>query len=166
MKTLAIVAGLALLWAIAACAPAATPTSLPTPVPAPTRVVFPTPLPVAAYDSRHIPGCDGFELLAERFRFEWPGIEDIGDVTDWGYYRCAQAPTQVAAIYREKMIHPPYNWQEIAWVERSEGTLGVYFHTVFQRWLYVWVLSRPNDSKAYLVVAERTEDTPLELPCH
>jgi hypothetical protein len=167
MKTLTIIFGFMLLIAMTACAPPATPTPVPTPIPTATVAPFPTRFPTPTiYDARHMPGCDGFEPLADRFRFEWPGIEEIKDVTDWAYFRCTQSPTQVAAFYREKMVNPPYNWQEIAWVERPEGTLGVYFHTVFQRWLYVWMLPRPNDPKAHLVVAEREGDVPLDLPCH
>ncbi len=64
-----------------------------------------------------------------------------------------------------KDVKPPYNWQEFNWVELPEGTLGVYFHTAYQRWFYLWVLPAGVNKGSRLVLAQRDLGAPLVLPC-
>ncbi len=170
MKSRPLIICLILLCAVAACAPSTVtqggPTLTPLPSPAPQPTLSPSPVPTRTdYESRNIPGCDGFEALPAAFKFTWPGIEEVTDANDWGYYRCGNAPAEVAALYHQKMTEPPYNWQEFNWVELPEGTLGVYYHAVYQVWLYVWILPIPSDQGSYLVVAQRDVSEPMELPC-
>jgi hypothetical protein len=112
-----------------------------------------------------MPQCDGFQELPDAVHFDWPGIEEIKDVDSWGYFRCGQPAAQVAANYRERMVKPPYNWQQIGWVELPEGTLGVYFDAVRQDWLYLWFLITPDVPGTLLIAAPRKGDMPLNLPC-
>ncbi|HEX9075088.1 MAG TPA: hypothetical protein VF932_04885 [Anaerolineae bacterium] len=156
---------LTLLCILAACAPA--PTPIPTPTSVPTATPRPTlaPEPVGDYVPSDIPRCAGVKALDSPLKFDWPGIDDVGEA-DWFYYRCALKPEEVAAFYREKTKDPPYNWMEQAWVVLPEGTLGAYFHTARQEFLYLWFLSDVSSPQtSYLVVAERT-GAPLDLPCH
>ncbi len=144
----------------------AAPTPTPTATPVPTTTLTPTPYPtLTAYEDRNIPPCDGFTIIPEAFPFTWPGIEEAQDASDWGYFHCDLTVIQAAAFYRQKMVNPPYNWQEFNWVELPEGTLGVYFHTVYQRWFYLWVLPTSSKLGSYLVLAQRDLGTPLVLPC-
>jgi hypothetical protein len=112
-----------------------------------------------------MPGCEGFQVLAQPVKFSWPGIEEVQDTTDWGYYRCSQSPTAISAFYRGRMTKPPYNWMEFNYVELPEGVLGVYYHAVRQNWLYLWVLPDSVDKNVVLVVTERDVSEPLTLPC-
>ncbi len=153
-------AGCGSTGSFAAPTPTATVTAVPTATPKPTP--YPT---LTAYEDRNIPPCDGFTVLPQAFPFTWPGTEGAEDVSDWGYFHCDLTVNRSAAFYRQKMINPPYNWQEFNWVELPEGTLGVYFHTVYQRWFYLWMLPTPNSQGSYLVLAQRDLGTPLVLPC-
>ncbi len=112
-----------------------------------------------------MPKCEGFQELPAAVRFEWVGLDKITDVDSWGYYRCGQARDDVASLYHEKMAKPPYNWQEISWVELPEGKLGVYFDALRQSWLYLWFLTNPNVPGTLLIAAPRKGDMPLDLPC-
>ncbi len=155
---------LVLLLAAAACAPQPTPTPLPTstPVARPTMTAAPFPT-LTRYEDLGVPGCSGFTVLVDPVQFTWEGLEEVKDAGDWGYYRCASSASDTAAFYKEKMVKPPYNWQEFNWVELPAGTLGVYFHTVFQKWLYLWFL--PGASGTTVVSAVRDVAEPLALPC-
>jgi hypothetical protein len=115
-----------------------------------------------------MPVCDEVEALAGDFGFTWPGIEDIKkNSEDLEYYRCQHSYDQVATFYRDKMPRPPYNWQEVAWVERPEGILGEYFHSAYQSWFYLWFLPDTSAGKTtYLVAAWQQGEIPLDLPCH
>jgi hypothetical protein len=168
-KTSGVILSLtSMILTLAACSPAATPTPTPTPVPPPTATPLPMPTPIGFYMPSYMPICDGAKLLAEDFGFTWPGIENIKkDAENLEYYRCQQPYGQVATFYREKMLNPPYNWQEIAWVELPEGTLGEYFHAVYQSWFYLWFVPDQSAGQAsYLVAAWRQGEVPLDLPCH
>ncbi len=157
---------LVLLFAVAACAPAPTPTPIPTAtqVPAPTRTRAPVPT-MTVSESMGIPACEGFTAYTKPFGFTWQGLEDVKDVNDWGYYGCSKGLAESASFYRENMVKPPYNWQEFNWVELPQGTLGVYFHAVYQEWLYLWFLPRPGASGSNMVSAVREIGEPLVLPC-
>ena len=153
-----------LLCLVVACATPPTPTPVP-PTPTPTPLPTLTPQPAGAYMPSDIPRCAGVRRLDQAPKFDWPGIDDVGDA-DWYFYQCAQKPDAVAALYRETMVKPPYNWLENAWVVLPEGTLGVYFHTARQNWLYAWFLADSSSpGTMHLVIAE-TFGAPLDLPCH
>ncbi len=143
----------------------APPTPPPTAVSSPTATRWPTATPdPAGYVTSDIPRCDGAKRI-DPIDFEWPGIEDVKEA-DWLYYRCALKPLALSEFYRPKMTEAPYNWLENAWVVLPEGTLGVYFHTARQSWLYLWfVADKAEAAGSYLIAAERM-DTPLDLPCH
>ncbi len=146
--------------------PAPTPTPIPTAIPTATpSAPPPTSTPAPAYMDLNMPGCDGFQELPSAVSFDWPGLADIQDVDSWQYYRCTQSPADVAALYHGKMVKPPYNWQEISWVELPEGKLGAYFHAVRQSYLYLWFLNKPEISGTLLVAAPRQGNAPLDLPC-
>ncbi len=167
MKMLPIFVGLIVLCILAACGGAPTPTPTPLP-PTPTSTPMPTATsePVGDYVPPAIPRCAGVKAMGTALKFDWPGIDDVGEA-DWHYYHCAQKPEELATFYREAMVNPPYNWLENAWVILPQGTLGVYFHTARQTWLYLWFLADTGAPQASdLVVAERNEVTPLDLPCH
>ncbi len=63
------------------------------------------------------------------------------------------------------MTQPPYEWGEINWVTLPEGTLGVYFHTVHQTWVYLWFLADSSSAEASRLVVSEQGQEPLELPC-
>lgn len=109
--------------------------------------------------------CDGFQELPGAVKFDWVGLDKITDVDTWGYYRCRQPAADLAALYHEKMVKPPFNWQEISWVEAPDGKLGVYFDSLRQSWLYLWFLTNSDVSGTLLVAAPRKGDMPLDLPC-
>ncbi len=165
MKKSPVLAGLIVVCVMAGCSAPPTPTPVPptrTPTPPPTA----TPEPVGDYVPVSIPRCAGVKMLETALKFDWPGIDDVGEA-DWHYYNCAQKPEELATFYRDAMINPPYNWLENAWVVLPEGTLGVYFHAARQVWLYLWFLTNSKAPLAsYLVVAERNQFEPLNLKCH
>jgi hypothetical protein len=156
---------LILICAMVACAPSPTPTPTPPPpTPTPTRLPTATPEPVGDYVPSDIPRCEGAKSLGHALDFQWAGVDAIGGGS-WYYYHCDASPDDLAAVFRPKMTAAPYEWGEINWVVRPEGTLGVYFNTVQQIWGYLWFL--PSDTPAtgsYLVFAEVGTE-PLELPC-
>ena len=103
-----------------------------------------------------IPKCDGIEVQEKPIIFSWPNIEtrieELGDAL-WGYYSCDQPQADVVAFYRAHMPEPPYNNQETNWVERAEGSVGVYYNSA-NAWLYIWIVPQPNDpQKTYVIVA-------------
>jgi hypothetical protein len=171
-RTTAFAFLLSVLLPAAACgsllavSPTPLPTPIPTAVPTPTpNTPTPTSAPAPAYVDLNMPGCNGFQELPGTVSFDWPGLADIKDVDSWGYYRCTEPAGQLAALYKERMVTPPYNWQEISWVELPQGTLGAYFHAARQSWLYLWFLTNPDVPGTVLVAAPRLGDMPLDLPC-
>jgi hypothetical protein len=130
-----------------------TPTLLPKSIPSATS----TPMTDAEYVLSQIPHCESIKMLDQPIKFSWPNVDQrIKDLqgSAWGYFSCAQAPSAVSAFYREQILKPPYNRQETNWIDRSEGTLGIYFQTGSQNWLYMWVVPQSNDKqKAYVIVA-------------
>jgi hypothetical protein len=104
-----------------------------------------------------LPRCDGIEILEDPIQFKWPNIEDrIKELEGslWGYYSCPEPQKVVAAFYREQMAKSrPTIYYEANWVERSEGTVGVYYDGV--NWTYLWVVPQPdNAQKSYVIVAQ------------
>ncbi len=99
--------------------------------------------------------CDGFEVL-ESYRVYWPRNERLLEQlesSEWRYYRCPQSRISLAAQYRTKSVQPPYNWQEVIWVEESYGTVGVYFDPNVQLWTYVWFLENQSQGgESFLAV--------------
>lgn len=148
---------------IAACTSApqqAIPTSS-APVSTPTTdtsspATFPNSMAMSESLLLRIPKCDGIEVQEKPIIFSWPNIEtrikELGDAL-WGYYGCDQPQAEVGAFYREHMPEPPYNNQETNWVERAEGSVGIYFNSA-NAWLYIWIVPQPNDpQKTYIIVA-------------
>ncbi len=163
MKSLILLSTLLLLCAVVGCGGSPTPTPLPS---TPTRVPLPTatPEPMGDYVPSDIPRCEGVKMLDQALQFNWAGVDAVGEGS-WYYYHCNLKFDALADFYRPQMTKAPYEWGEINWVVRDEGTLGVYFHTVRQTWVYLWFLSKtPPEGGSYLVVAE-VGTIPLDLPC-
>ncbi len=163
----AIVLCVAVLVALQGCSAAPTPTPTPpsTSTLVPRTATPPPPTPVGDYVPSDIFRCEGVRAINTAVKFDWPGIDNVVQA-DWLYYQCDQKPLELAGIYREKMVNPPFNWLENAWVELPQGTLGVYYHTAKQTWLYLWFIAdASSEGHSNLVVAQR-DDFPLELPCH
>jgi hypothetical protein len=120
-----------------------------------------TPLSVGASLLTRLPRCDGIQILEKPFLFNWPNIEErIKELEGalWGYYSCDRAQVEVAAFYREQMPKPPYNMDETNWVERPEGTVGVYYNSGFIAWIYLWVVPQPdNAQKSYVIVVQSND---------
>jgi hypothetical protein len=103
-----------------------------------------------------IPKCEGIEIQEKPIVFSWPNIEtrikELGDAL-WGYYICDQSQEDVVAFYRANMPEPPYNNQETNWVERAEGSVGIYYNSA-NAWLYIWIVPKTDDpEKTYVIVA-------------
>ncbi len=117
----------------------------------------PTAGSTGAYLLSLIPQCEGAQVLDKGVTFAWPQVEQRLKELEgsyWGYYSCPQARAEVSAFYRDKMTRPPYNRTETNWVERSEGTLGVYYSEGAQLWIYMWIVPQtPEGSSAYVIVA-------------
>jgi hypothetical protein len=131
-------------------APASTPTSYTSSTAVPNSFAMSESLLL------RIPKCEGIEVQNKPIIFRWPNIEtrikELGDAL-WGYYSCDQSQAEVAAFYREHMPEPPYNNQESNWVERAEGSVGIYFNSA-NAWLYIWIVPQKNDpKKTYVIVA-------------
>lgn len=132
-------------------APASTPTS---DFSSPTAV--PNSMALSESLLLRIPKCDGIEVQEKPIIFSWPNIEtrieELGEAL-WGYYGCEQSQAEVVAFYRAHMSEPPYNNQETNWVERSEGSVGIYYNSA-NAWLYIWIVPQPDDpEKSYVIVA-------------
>jgi len=60
-------------------------------------------------------------------------------------------------FYRAQLPQAPYDDMEINWVERGDGTVGVYYVTA-GTYMYVWMLPQPDNSQeSYAVVAIASE---------
>jgi hypothetical protein len=123
----------------------------------PTKGPTPTPMTISEYLLSILPNCDGVKTFEQPVKFDWPLIEQrIQELesADWGYYGCPQRQEVVSTFYQETMPKTPFLMTEINWVERPQGTLGVYYQSVAQIWLYLWVVPQPADSQtSYVVVA-------------
>lgn len=154
---------ISLLMVLAACSAPATPgtptlPASPTVSPVATSVAATLPSAPQSTDSLSaLPHCDGMQELKNAVQLDWPNLEQRKQEfisTAWQYYSCEQPPAQVAALFRQQLPKPPYNMQETNWLEREEGTLGIYFSQT-GLWHYVWFISQPGDSqKSYVIVAE------------
>ncbi len=157
-----------LLWIccmLAACSPAAsrpmpTPTAPPADLPAsptPASTSTSTPSGSSLVDIPPFPACTGMQNLQDPVEFDWPNLKASMEqfiASAWQYYSCDQPPADVIAVYRDRLGKPPYNLWESNWLEREQGTLGIYF-SESGLWYYVWFLPQPGDpAKSYIVVAE------------
>jgi hypothetical protein len=62
------------------------------------------------------------------------------------------------------MPKPPFNQIETNWVERTEGSVGVYYNGSTTIWTYLWVIPKHEDAqKSYVIVAESLE--PVQGEC-
>jgi hypothetical protein len=126
-------------------------TALPT---ATTPALQPTPDYLAQGKSllSYIPSCTGLEVQGSPIVFSWTNLDQIKGAT-WAYYRCNQPPTGLAAFYRDKLPKAPYKYMEVNWVEKDNGTVGVYYVTA-GIYLYIWMLPLPdNPQESYVIVA-------------
>ncbi len=103
-----------------------------------------------------IPHCNGIEIR-DPFTFNWPNLaERIRELNTnlWGYFACNQSPSDVAQFYRADMPKPPYNMQETNWIDRKEGSVGVFYNSAYA-WIYLWVIPQPSDPQAsYVIIAQ------------
>jgi len=151
---------------VTACTSAPQPASAITPTLAVTptaRLFTPTAgAPVAAATPNYqangesllssIPQCTGLEVQESPIAFSWPNIEQITDAT-WGYYSCDQSQAAVAAFYKAQLPEAPYDYLETNWVERGDGTVGVYY-VLAGTWMYIWMIPQPGDpQRSYVIVA-------------
>jgi hypothetical protein len=114
-----------------------------------------------------IPQCEGLKILDQPLKFDWPNIEariaEIGGAL-WGYYSCEQPQADVAAFYKEHTPEPPFNHEEVNWVQRVQGDVGVYYNAASSVWMYVWMVPQPGDPlKTFVIVAESFE--PIKGGC-
>jgi hypothetical protein len=133
-----------------------------------TEVVT-TPMPTleASFNQFKIPSCKGIEVQSQPLKFAWPNIEQrIKELegASWGYYRCPQPQKEAAAFYRALMPKPPYNMVETNWVERAEGSVGVYFNAALNGWSYLWIVPVPGDDQSSYVIISQS-DSPLPGGC-
>jgi hypothetical protein len=162
---------LAVWWQAVACtvSPPTAPTEIiPTfEVPAAEATSAPTLSP-GQYILTLIPDCDGIVILEQPIALVWPKAEQRLkelETAQWGYYRCLQAPAEVSAYYQRETPRPPYNLRETVWVEVTEGTLGLYYHSAFQIWVYLWVLPDPDEAQSALVLVARANGLAFEPDC-
>ncbi len=148
---------------LAACSPA-TPASAPPvpPAPSPTvAAISQVATPTAQLDKAStpvlFPVCKGMQKLKDPIEFDWPNLREHIDEfigTAWEYYACEQPAAEVAQLYRQQLPLAPYNLEETNWLERQEGTLGIYFSQT-GAWNYVWFIPQPGDpQKSYVIVTE------------
>ena len=125
-----------------------------------------TPLSLGASLLKSLPKCDGIQVLDEPMKFDWPNIDERLQELEgalWGYYSCPGPQVEVAAFYRSQMPKPPNNMDETNWVERAEGSVGVYYNGA-STWIYLWVVPQPEDAqKSYVIVAESLD--PVQGQC-
>jgi hypothetical protein len=127
-----------------------------------------TPHPTAAPDYKamgesllaNIPQCSGMEILEEPIVFSWPDIstriQELGEA-QWGYYSCDQPQVDASGFYKNQLTDSPYDYLETNWIERKEGTVGVYFVSS-STWMYIWVVPQPGDPKrSFVIVALSSE---------
>jgi hypothetical protein len=125
-----------------------------------TPVPVTTPLSTGANLLNSLPRCEGIQILDEPVKFDWPNIEQRLKELEgalWGYYACPGPQAEVAVFYREQMPKTPSKFYfETNWVERVEGTVGVYYDGV--DWTYLWVVPQPgNPQKSYVIVAHSND---------
>jgi hypothetical protein len=132
----------------------------------PSQTMVDTPLPAATLTIKamgtsllvNVPKCDGLEVLEEPVFFSWPNIESHLEKLEtdgalWGYYLCNLLQSDAAAFYRAQLSKLPYRYMETNWVDRTEGSVGVYY--VWEAtWMYVWTVPVQNEiGKSYLIIA-------------
>ncbi len=103
------------------------------------------------------PECSGMQKLQGAVQFDWPTLaEHLQDFSrsQWTYYSCDQSASNVASLYRQDLPRPPYGMEETNWLERQEGTLGIFFSQK-GAWDYIWFVPQPDDAqKSYVIISE------------
>jgi hypothetical protein len=100
----------------------------------------------------YIPSCTGLEVQDTPIVFSWTNLDQVVG-SSWGYYDCNQSQADVAAFYRKQLPKEPYDDMELNWVEKDNGTVGVYYVTA-DIYLYIWMLpQKDNPQKSYVIVA-------------
>ena len=122
----------------------------------------------AEYILSLIPRCDKVRILDRPIKFNWPNVERrIQELEgcDWGYYSCGYNQDAVSAFYKEHMRKPPYNMGETNWVDRPEGTLGIYYHSDSRSWIYLWVVPQSGDVRTSYVIVALANGRAFEPEC-
>jgi hypothetical protein len=127
-----------------------------------------TPHPTAGPDFKamgesllaSIPQCSGMEVLEKPIVFSWPDIstriQELGEA-QWGYYSCDLLQADASGFYKKQLTDSPFNYLETNWIDRKEGTVGVYFVSS-STWMYVWVVPQPGDpGRSFVIVALSSE---------
>ncbi len=158
-----ILLAICLQLAAVACSPAGSsnPTTASPVVPITQPATLPGGAPTSSADgadtSVPFPHCKGMQVLKDPISFDWPNIEQrIRELAGsfWTYLACEQPATEAARLYREQLPEPPYNLHEMNWLEREEGTVGIYY-TRGGLWDYVWIVPHPDDAqRSYVIIAE------------
>ncbi len=164
-----VLRSLAVLWmcgALGACAPAASArTPLPTAWPSDPAAAATASLPPSSATSTPsgtsamppFPECTGMQKLDQAVQFDWPNLKTSMEqfiASAWEYHSCAQPPAEVAKLYRAALPNDPYKLWDSNWLEREQGTLGIYF-SQSGLWYYVWFLPKPGDARgSYIILAE------------
>ncbi len=116
-----------------------------------------TPLPPTKSPIDLFPRCEAMQVLSNKIKFDWPNIDQrIRELqgSHWTYLSCEQPQVEVAALYRKQLPQAPYNLHETNWIEREEGSVGIYY-TRAGTWDYVWIVPQPNDAHtSYVIIAE------------
>ena len=153
---------LLLSWMLAACSagmPADVPAML-DPAPDTALAISATPVrtgtPGKTVAVQALPPCSGMQTLQNPVQFDWPNLDEHRQEfsrSRWAYYACQQSAEEVAARYRQALTQPPYSMEETNWLDRQEGTLGVFFAQT-GAWQYIWFVPQPEDPQAsYVIVA-------------
>jgi hypothetical protein len=127
-----------------------------------------TPEPQVPYVISGIPHCPGLQDLGVTLAFEWPNIETALEKLkdyNWGYYTCSLSQPELKSFMHEKMVLPPYLWQEVTWVDNGPSTGALYFHSVFRAWIYLWMVPQPSNKDSYLVIAKGDPGAPQTWDC-
>ncbi len=160
MKTLVVWWICCTLAACSSAVSSSTPSSTAPPATLPAWPTLPATTSTPAGSSTEIPPlprCTGMHRLNDPVEFDWPNLKTSMEqfiASAWEYYSCDQPPAEVAGLYRQELPKAPYNLSEMNWLQRDQGTLGIYF-AQSGLWTYVWFLARPGDAQgSYLVVAQ------------
>ncbi len=117
----------------------------------------PTVIPGTKEAMPAFPQCTGMQKLSEPVNFDWPNLNEHRQEffrSQWTYFICQEPASEVAASYRQHLPKPPYAMDETNWLERPEGSLGVFFSQK-GAWDYIWFIPQPENPQAsYLIVAE------------
>jgi len=107
-----------------------------------------TPVPTVEYVISDLPLPQGLEKLSSPIKFEWPDIETVlQKLEDYNWdtiaARCLRQRWRRSSTRGWSSL--PYNWEEQHWTDNDLGSVGLYYHSVFRVWIYVWMLPGPDE---------------------